>query len=215
MGLRDRDPILKLMMMFKTNSLGRAVFVGLLFLFCPNFGAAQEDAMTFRVVAAQNCRGSCPAEIAADGMITLESAKEFRSIAATLHPNRVVVHLASPGGNLVGGLQLGQALRELNSTVIIGKGARCVSACVYAFLGGMVRRVAGGRIGVHRFRPIGEDRDGGEFPEVLVKRATEILTEYVARMGADPGLTEFAMSISPPAVHYLNAAELRRYRMIN
>jgi hypothetical protein len=199
--------------MFKNDSNRRAAVIGLLVLFCPTVGAAQEDAMKFRVVAGQSCRGSCPAEIAAEGMITLESAEDFRRIAGTL-PNEIVVHIASPGGSLVGSLQLGQALREFNATVIIGKGARCASACVYAFLGGTVRQVAGGQIGVHRFRPEGEETDQ-YFPRVLVQRATEVLTTYVTQMGADPDLVKLAMTISPPSIHFLTAGELRRFRVTN
>jgi hypothetical protein len=98
--------------------------------------------------------------------------------------------------------------------VVVGKGARCVSACVYAFLGGAMRRVIDGRIGVHRFRPEGEESDR-DFPTALVQRATEVLTEYVTHMGADPELVKLAMGISPPAVRFLDAGELRRYRVVN
>jgi hypothetical protein len=200
-------------MVFKTNFHRRAVFGGLLALSLQTVCVAQEDAMNFRVTVAPNCRGSCAAEIAADGMIAPESAGAFRAIAATL-ANPIVVRLASPGGNLVGSLHLGQAFREFNSTVIVGKGARCVSACVYAFLGGAMRRVIDGRIGVHRFRPEGEESDR-DFPTVLLQRATEVLTEYVTHMGADPELIKLAMGTSPPAVHFLDSSELRRYRVVN
>jgi hypothetical protein len=192
----------------------RAVLIGLLALFIPSVAAAQQDAMSFRVMAPPNCRGSCSAEIAADGIIVADSAEAFRAVAATLALNPIVVRLASSGGNLVGSLQLGQAFRALNATVIVGKDARCVSACVYAFLGGTTRRASGGRIGVHRFRPEGEDSDG-DFPAVLVRRATEILGDYITQMGADPELLRLAMSIAPPAMHFLDAAELRRYRVTN
>jgi hypothetical protein len=33
-----------------------------------------------------------------------------------------------------------QAFREFNAEVIVGKDVRCVSACVYAFLGGAATR---------------------------------------------------------------------------
>ena len=200
-------------MMLETLSM-RAALAGLLALLLPAAASAQDDTMTFRVVAAQDCRGSCPAEIAAEGMITLESVRAFRAAAATLPPNRIVVRLASPGGNLVGGIELGNALREVNATVIVGKGARCVSACVYAFLGGAVRRVTGGRIGIHRFRP-GGDEPGDDFPDVLVQRAIQILNDYVTRMGADPELVRLAASVPPTTVRFLDAGELRRYRVVN
>jgi hypothetical protein len=212
MGLHG--PIPTTIHMFKTSFQKRAVFGGLLAVFLPAISVAQEDAMDFRIIVAQDCRGSCASAIAADGMIALKSADVFREIAVTLAPNPIVVRLASPGGNLVGSLQLGQAFREFNATVIVGKGARCISACVYAFLGGATRRVIGGRIGVHRFRPEGEDSDR-DFPTVLVQRATGVLTQYVTDMGADPELIKLAMGISPPAVHFFDAGELRRYRVVN
>jgi hypothetical protein len=210
----NRTPFRQPIMMFKTNFHRPTVFAGLLALFLPAASVAQGDAMKFHLTAAQKCRDACAAEISAEGMITLESVDAFRAIAATLASTPIIVRLASPGGNLVGSLQLGQAFREFNATVIVGKGARCVSACVYAFLGGAARRVIDGRIGVHRFRPEGEDSDR-DFPTVLVQRATAVLTEYVTHMGADPELIKLAMGISPPAVHFLDAGELRRYRVVN
>lgn len=171
--------------------------------------------MTFRIAAPLACKGSCPDEIVADGVITLESADAFREIAARLAPNRIGVRLSSPGGNLVGGLQLGQALRELKATVTVGKGTRCVSACVYAFLGGTVRRVAaGGKVGVHRFRPADDEADES-VSAALIKRTIEVLKSYVTDMGADAELIGLAASVAPSAVRYLDAGELRRYRVVN
>lgn len=171
--------------------------------------------MTFRVAAQAGCKGPCADEIIADGVITLDSADAFRAVAARLQPNHIAVRLSSPGGNLVGGLQLGQAFRKLNASVTVAKGTRCVSACVYAFIGGTVRRVApGGRIGVHRFRPADEE-SVDNVPASLAQRTIEVLKNYVAEMGADPDLIRLAASAAPPAVRYLDSGELRRYRVVN
>jgi hypothetical protein len=205
MGSR-RDPI-RIMTMF------RRLCAGLLVAFLASTASAHQDAMTFRLVAAKNCRGPCHIEIAADGIISSESAAAFRAVATTVLPEPIVVRINSPGGNLVGSLQLGDAFREFKATVFVGKAARCISACVYAFLGGTTRRATETQIGVHRFRPVDDRTDGNDFPNVLVQRAADILTEYVTRMGADPGLVRLAMTIQPPAVHFLDADELRRYRV--
>jgi hypothetical protein len=192
----------------------RAVPIGLLALFLPAAAFAQDGAMTFRAVAPKACGGLCPAEIVADGLIALDSADTFRALVDTLRPAPIVVRLSSPGGNLVGGLRLGQALRDVGANVIVAKSARCVSACVYTFLGGVTRRVAaGGRIGVHRFYDAAGDND--DFPDVLVRRTIETLTGYVGQMGADPELVRLALSVIPPALRYLDGAELRRYRVVN
>ncbi|MEA2819328.1 MAG: hypothetical protein QOJ86_1332 [Bradyrhizobium sp.] len=198
----------------RESALLRAALVGLLALFLPKSGVAREDAMNFRVIAAQNCRAPCPLEIVAEGAIAMESADAFRAVAVRFAPKPVVVRLSSSGGSLVGSLRLGQAFREFNAEVIVGKDARCVSACVYAFLGGNVRRVAGGRIGVHRFRPENEETDN-DFPAVLVQRALDILTTYVTQMGADPELVSIAMGVSSREIRFFNGDELRRLRVIN
>lgn len=171
--------------------------------------------MTFRIAAPPGCKGSCADEIVADGLITLDSADAFREAVAKLRVSPIAVRLSSPGGNLVGGLQLGHALHELNATVTVAKGARCVSACVYAFLGGTVRRVAaGGRIGVHPFRPA-DNEPVETVSAALIKRTIEVLKSYVTEMGADPGLIDLAASVPPTTVRYLDAGELRRYRVVN
>lgn len=193
----------------------RAASLGLLAALLASTARAQEDAMTFRVVAAKTCRSPCHTEITADGMILSESAIAFRAVATTVLPEPIIVRINSPGGNLVGSLQLGDAFREFKATVSVGKGARCASACVYAFLGGATRRATGGQIGVHRFRPVDERTDEDDFSNVLVQRAADILTEYVSRMGADPELVRMAMITRPPAIHFLDAGELRRYRLTN
>ena len=192
----------------------QAAFLGLLAAFSAS-ASAQQDAMTFRILAAKNCRSPCLTEIAAEGMISSETATAFRAVAATVSPEPIIVHINSPGGNLMGSLQLGDAFREYQTTVSVGEGAKCVSACVYAFLGGATRRVTGGQIGVHRFYSMDDKADDSGFPSVLVQRAANILIEYVARMGADPGLIQIAMTVQPPAIHFLDSIELRRYRLIN
>jgi hypothetical protein len=193
----------------------RAASLGLLAVHLTSIARAQEDAMTFRVVATKDCRGPCHTEITADGMISSETAIAFRAVATTVLAESIVVRIISPGGNLVGSLQLGDAFPEFKATVSVGKGARCALACVYAFLGGATRHPTGGQIGVHRFRPVDERIDGDDFSNVLVQRAADILTEYVSRMGADPGLVRLAMIIRPPAIHFLDAGELRCYRLTN
>jgi hypothetical protein len=193
----------------------RRLCAGLLVAFLASTASAHQDTMTFRLVAAKKCGGPCPIEIVADGMISPESAAAFRAVATTVLPEPIVVRINSPGGNLVGSLRLGDAFREFKATVLVGKAARCISACVYAFLGGATRRATEAQIGVHRFRPIDDRNDGGDFPTILVQKATDILTDYVTRMGADPGLVGMALTIQPPAIHLLDAAELRRYRVTN
>lgn len=49
------------------------------------------------------------------------------------------VQFKSPGGNLVEGIEIGEALRAHDMYVYVPKGAYCISACTVAFLGGTKR----------------------------------------------------------------------------
>jgi hypothetical protein len=191
----------------------RAAF-WLLVLFSPAIASAQDVAMTFQLARAQSCRDKCPTEIVGEGTITLESAGAFRAAAARFSSGSIVVRLNSIGGNLVGGLELGNALRQMGATTEVGKGARCVSACAYAFLGGTRRSVTGGRIGIHNFRP-DESASVNDFPDALVQHANVILKAYVAHLDVDQRLVELSASVPSTTIRYLDDAELRRFRVVN
>ena len=170
--------------------------------------------MTFRIIAPQTCGADCPIEIRAEGAIGPTSADDFRAFMKNMGASQAIVSLASPGGSLVGGIQLGLALREANATILIKRNTRCISACVYALLGGAVRRAeAGAQIGIHRFRAEASDAPDDAIPEVLARYARDMLARYAERMGADPALIDLAAGVAPDAVRYLSATELRDFRV--
>ncbi len=62
------------------------------------------------------------------------------------------VEVFSPGGVLDEGLNMGYEVRRRGLATRIPAGARCVSACNFAFMGGVVRSIdAGARFEVHMF----------------------------------------------------------------
>jgi hypothetical protein len=72
----------------RIRSMFRRLCAGLLVAFLAPAASAQ-DAMSFQLVAAKNCRAPCHIEIAADGMISSESAVvAFRAVATTSYQNR-------------------------------------------------------------------------------------------------------------------------------
>jgi hypothetical protein len=89
------------------------------------------------------------------------------------------------------------------------EGARCISACVYALVGGSVRQVArDAQIGIHSVRlprsPSREWMPGVDDVHNLLKR-------YMVEMGVDPGLTDAAAKVSADGVRYLSRDEIARF----
>lgn len=86
---------------------------------------------------------------AAEGVITNDTYKRFEEYAKG---KRVAtLHFDSPGGSLVGGLLLGEAIRKNGADTAVGKTipdaygfhaeapGQCMSACAFAYLGGASR----------------------------------------------------------------------------
>lgn len=62
------------------------------------------------------------------------------------------VQFYSPGGSLIDGLKIGSLIRARGFATRVPEGARCVSACNFAFMGGVVRTVdQGASFEVHMF----------------------------------------------------------------
>ena len=93
-------------------------------------------------------------------------------------------------------------------------GTTCLSACVYAFMGGSVRHVArDARLGVHTLRrplPAGTSSTGSA-PGWSIDHAHHVLKRYLVEMGVDPGLIDIAAKVSADRVRYLSTEEIGRF----
>ena len=130
----------------------------------------------------RNCDHGLSAEvISATGEITNSSADEFLAFLNEHVQDqqlRPVILIHSPGGTVVGSMQLGMMFRKLGAAVIVARTVEeegtdrahvvpgaCMSACVYAFMGGAKRVVPTvSRLGIHRMAIYGQAHDpaGGE-----------------------------------------------------
>ncbi len=202
----------------------------------PVLPAAAEEAMSFQLITIAG-KGGCPRDcadvIAAEGEIDNDTADRFVSFLSDHLQDRdlrPVVLIESPGGTVIGAMQLGTVFRHIGAAVIVGStrlvgngeearvvpGA-CLSACVYAFVGG-VRRVVPpvSRLGIHRMvineRVFGPD--GAETRAIFgSKDIVASLAAYTRAMGVDPRMIDYAERISPDQLHIVTAREIARWRL--
>ncbi len=189
--------------------------------------AANAEPMNFRLVQtgnAANCSDVCAISIAAEGEITDATATEFQSFlrAHKAGRGRVVIFLDSPGGKIVGGIELGRIFRKIGATAYVARiaegeggsalepvGGVCFSACVYALMGAK-RRIAprDSKIGVHRmFAYDGGVRryDNGEMAAMLRR--------YSSAMGIDPELVAATEQGGSDSLRILTPMEIARWRL--
>ncbi|MBL8589670.1 MAG: hypothetical protein JNK46_14155 [Methylobacteriaceae bacterium] len=200
--------------------------------------AGPAQAMTFRLVSVGgDCGQACPQVIAAEGEIERNSAETFAAfVRQRIGTGRLrnIIFLHSPGGNVVGAIKLGALFRRVGSAVVVaqareGQGvgadasflsARCMSACVYALMGGKRRVIPPqSQLGVHRtssFQFVGKDpanTDPGyqriKTPEALVAA----LTAYTKSMGVSTAVIDAAQATPHETIRVLTRQELAKWRL--
>jgi hypothetical protein len=120
--------------------------------------------MRFRLMHTRQGQSDEPLWIAAEGLITAETAEEFKRFIRRhqLQGAPLTVRLHSGGGHLLAGLELGRLIRGLGYQTEIGRSVglnkdgfkrkgRCASSCAYAFLGGQTRKASEQELGIHRY----------------------------------------------------------------
>jgi hypothetical protein len=197
-------------------------------------GAASASPMTFRLEplgGPGGCRGSCPMAIVAEGQITNSTPDEFVEFLRENASNRdvrTVVFLHSEGGYVVASMELGQIFRRIGAATVVARlapqggggrflSANCLSACVYAFMGGR-KRVAphGSALGIHRM--FANQEQGSWLDSHVVRRYDDgamaaHLMAYSVRMGVSRDLIRTAEHISSSQLHLVTSAEMARWNL--
>lgn len=152
----------------------------------------------------------CRPFILAKGEITEQTAQQFRQFVRARGDSwRATIYFDSPGGNLGGGIELGRAIREFSYDTFVGTTYKdwlrvpanqrlepverilslnpiCVSACVYAFLGGKQRKLdENAKLGVHQFRST-----SGDAGEASTQSTLSTMSRFIREMGANLGILE-------------------------
>jgi hypothetical protein len=156
----------------------------------------------------------CQKMVLAQGLINKESYAQFKEFTKDLSAGTWVV-LTSPGGNLMNGMQMGAHIREKRFNTTIGNTdhspADCLSACAYAFLGGLTRSLpANSRLGLHQFRGL----DNAISTEDTQKLST-ILAKYIDAMGIDRRILDIAQMTSANQVSVLTPEQIKQFKIDN
>ena len=120
------------------------------------------------------------------------------------------VWLASNGGDIDAGMELGRRLRKLGIFTLIGKNDQCLSACVFAFMGGERRSVAG-QLGIHR--PYFPFTEGTPDRQARFRHLQKTLKGFVEEMDFPDSLYEAVMLVPPESMQIVAPADLKRFTL--
>jgi hypothetical protein len=163
--------------------------------------------------------------VLATGEIERDSGKQLADfVRQNQVPAGATVVLQSDGGNLLGGLALGSAIRAAKLATDVEMfdarsgefraGGLCASACAYAFVGGIHRSVGNGcKLGVHQLA--GPPSEPWNLSVSDSQWLLSLVAAHLDRMGVDMGVMVLALRTSPQDMHWLSPVELARYSVTN
>jgi hypothetical protein len=121
------------------------------------------------------------------------------------------VSVAGNGGEVDAAMELGRLLRKLGVSTVVAAGEQCMSSCVFAFMGGDARSVAG-RIGIHR--PYFSSTRAVPDRRVHYRQLQKKLREFIEELDFPPSLYEAMMAVPPESVSVLAPAELKKFYLV-
>lgn len=124
---------------------------------------------------------------------------------------RSVVRLESPGGLIYGGMQLGAVIRKLRLDTEVPASAGCYSACTFAFLGGIDRRVEG-KFGIHAMS-LSQSTASSAMLDELQKWAS-FMVQYSRDMTGKSDMAEAALTTSASGIDLVSDDRLRDWNII-
>ena len=171
--------------------------------------------------------------ILAQGTIALHSSDTLAQITPDW-PQGAIIAFQSLGGDLMGGLRLGQYIRARGFYTYVPNGVvskdntqpgkdtskdtgkdagkdagKCFSACAYSFLGGVARRVHPQALyGVHQFRAQESGLDS-----VQTQKISAVLAKYMDAMNVSRLLLDQAMLTDPGKVNIINEGLRRSWKV--
>jgi len=204
-----------------SSQMGRRKYVAVLALIS-GIGSPKAAEMVFTDHTSGNCV-KCQ-WVSAEGEITKDTYKKLLEFSGgKLTPT---IYFDSPGGSLIGGIQLGETIRKLGLATGIGrtvppsieglselKQGACLSACAFAYMGGVYRFLEyGSQFGVHQFYDASTLVHPTEkvFTAIDVSNdqlITGLILEYTVRMGVDARVIALASKTNPTDMYILTADE--------
>ena len=149
------------------------------------------------------------------------AARLKQALVGKTIPDKSILYLDSPGGNVLEGIELGRVIREAGLLTYVGRhnpdnyvslpGA-CFSACSLAFLGGRFRYIEKGSVyGVHRFSFGGDVGNTTDVSQVL----SAAIVQFVRDMGVDAKLFALMTEAGKDDIRILTLDEMKTLLVVN
>lgn len=151
---------------------------------------------------ADGTQGVCLIKI--DGQIDSNTAGNLASVhnSTTDVDCKKFLQVNSPGGDVIGAINVGEFIRQHDMDVTVLEGDSCASSCVLLLLGGVSRNV-GGKIGLHR--PYSESySESDSQAKAKYENINQLIRKYLSRMNIPDRLLDEMNSVPPSEIKWLS-----------
>ena len=146
----------------------------------------------------------------------VQQALQRRDAARRALRREVELHVDvdSQGGEIFAALEIGRMLRAERASISVGRGAACISSCVFLLMGAVARSIStDARLGIHR-PSLGASGRGGPkqaSEDAIVDAMSEELVLYAQQMNVPRKIVDDSMLVPPDRVELLSPSELAGY----
>ncbi len=175
--------------------------------------------------------------IFASGDVIPGDSGRFRALVTGMHPRPSILYLSSDGGSFLEGVKLGYTLREIGFATRVASNTECASACVFAFLGGVIREADGSaKVGVHMASLMSSRNYVQKLKSILLMadipldtkisyiialneqsaaKAATLEIGYLIKMGVSLRIMNPITDNLQLQIHWLTRQEMRDYNVVN
>lgn len=123
----------------------------------------------------------------------------------------LMLFLNSEGGDIATAIEIGRLVRQWpSSLVMVEKGAKCFSACVFVLAGGLHRDVHG-NVGIHRPFSSTTNSNTYESSQKTFRTLEQSAKAFLKDMNVPTSLYDEMMSVPPQKLQLLTEQELARF----
>jgi hypothetical protein len=166
------------------------------------FAAAMTISITARAadISVESAGVGKPDFVFVTGAIERDDSKQFASLVAPLP--QAIVALASPGGNLLASIQIGEIIRIKNFITVVPPKMVCASSCAFIWLAGTRRYVWDtAKIGFHSVYA----------PDMSVSGpGNAVLGAYLNKLGLTYDAVVYMTAASPTDMRWLHSDDAKR-----
>jgi hypothetical protein len=127
-------------------------------------------------------------------------------------PEIATVVLSSPGGSVTAAIAMGETMRSAHIDTMVAPKGQCLSACLFAFIGGTKRHVpASAQLGSHQFR-WSDDSHTAQDAQIAQALSARVLRHFLA-MGVDPDALTYVLETPPNDMFVFTDKALEKFNL--